>query len=238
MSVLILCLLLAGEQSSIEKLFDPQLNGTQRAGACYQLRGAKDDESIAAMGRALEDPELLSCAAGNLRAVGAVEALRGALSSKNEQVRATVARELGSFQRLDLLDALSRAAGDENLLVATNALAGLSQYHDRAVIPYLAKLAGKGGMVGDMAMDRLAAIDPMSALKVARELLASAQVPDQLYAMRIIGANGDRGDLPALRKIAASGQENLAQRSRGFGLMPPISLAKAAQTAIASIEGR
>jgi HEAT repeat protein len=225
-------------QAPLDRLFDAKLNPTQRAGACFQLRGAKDAGAIAAMSRAMEDPGLLSCAAGNLRIAGAVGALTEALASSNEQVRAAAARELGSFQRLDLLEPLSRAAGDDNLLVATNALAGLSEYRDPAVIPYLAALARKGGMVGDMAIDRLALMDAPAALQVARELLSSQQVPDKLYAMRVIGASGDRSDLPALKKIAASGQENLAQRSRGFGFMPPISLARAAETAIRSIESR
>ncbi|SPE42005.1 conserved exported hypothetical protein [Candidatus Sulfopaludibacter sp. SbA3] len=228
----------AADQAPLERLFDAKLGATQRAGACFELRGAKDADTIAAMTRAIEDPDLLSCAVQNLRLAGAAAALKEALTSPHEQVRAAAARELGSFQDRDMLEPLSRAAQDENLLVATNALAGLSQYRDAAVIPYLAALASKGGMVGDMAIDRLADMDAAGALKVARELLNSPQVPDKLYAMRVIGAYGDRSDLPALRKIAASGQENLAQRNRGFGFMPPISLARAADTAIRAIEGR
>ncbi len=242
MKTLILCfvpvLAMAADQPPLDRLFDAKLSATQRAGACFQLRGAKDADSIAAMSRAMEDPALLSCAAENLRIAGAVAALTDAMASTNEQVRAAAARSLGSFQRLDLLEPLSRAAQDANLLVATNALAGLSEYRDPAVIPYLAALARKGGMVGDMAMDRLAEMDATGALKVARELLYSPQVPDKLYAMRVIGASGDASDLPALKKIAAAGQENLAQRNRGFGFMPPISLSRAAETAIRSIESR
>ena len=55
-------------------------------------------------------------------------------------------------------------------------------------------------------------------------------------ALRVIGASGDASDLPALRAIAAAGQENLTQRNRGFGLMPPVNLARAATGAIAAIE--
>ena len=242
MKTTILCfvpvLAMAADQPALEKLFDRQLNATQRAAACFELRGVKDAATIAAMGRAMEDPGLLSCAAENLRVAGAVAPLREALSSSKEQVRATAARSLGSFQRLDLLDLLSQAAADENLLVATNALAGLAEYRDPAVIHYLAALARKGGMVGDMAIDRLGELDAPGALKVARGLLSSPQVPDQLYAMRIIGKFGDRSDLPSLEKIAASGRENLAQRSRGFGLMPPISLSRAAETAMRAIGSR
>ena len=231
-------MVVAAGEPALDRMFDAKLNATQRAGACFELRSVKDDATVAAMGRAMEDPGLLACAAENLRLAGAVAVLRDGLSSKNEQVRATAARALGSFQRSDLLEPLSRAAEDENLLVATNALAGLSQYEGPEVVPYLATLAAKGGMVGDMAIDRLAALDKAAALKVARQLLDSPQVPDKLYAMRVIGAGGDRSDLPSLRKIAASGQENLAQRNRGFGFMPPISLARAAETAIKEIEAR
>jgi HEAT repeat protein len=237
MKILLLCLLLA-DQAPLEKLFDVKLSPTQRAGACFQLRGEKDAETVAAMSRALEDPDLLSCAAENLRISRSVAPLQSALASPNEQVRATAARQLGSFHTLDLLEPLSRAAQDENMLVATNALAGLSEYQDPAVVPYLEALAAKGGMVGDMALDRLAALDSPRALKTARKLLGSAQVPDQLYAMRIIGAYGDRSDLPTLQKIAQSGQGDLAQRSRGFGFMPPISLTRAAQSAIHAIAAR
>jgi HEAT repeat protein len=235
---IISALLSAAGAPPVERLFDNKLSATARAAACFELRGAKDADSLSAMARALEDPVLLSCAVENLRVAAAVAPLREALSSKNEQVRAAAARVLGSFRDPDLLEPLARAAQDDNMLVATNALAGLSQYQDAAAVPYLAAVAQKGGMVGDMAIDRLAELDPPRALTVARELLGSQQVPDRLYAMRVIGAHGARGDLPALRKIAESGQEDLAQRTRGFGLMPPISLSRAAQTAIQAIESR
>ena len=208
------------------------------ANACFAARGKTDAATLELLSGALDDPAMLACAAANLRIAGAVEPLEHALGSENPQVRATAARELGSFHKVELLEPLARAAGDENLLVATNALAGLCQYHDAAVTPYLAELAKKGGMTGDMAIDRLLQLDPAAALAVARGLLASPQIPDRLYAMRVIGSAGDKDDLPALRKIASAHEENLAQRNRGFGFMPPINLARAAQAAIAAIEGR
>lgn len=242
MKLLILCLApalaAAADTPQLDRLFDAKLNPTQRATACFELRGSKDADTIAAMARALDDAGLLSCAVENLRVAGAIAPLKDALSNPNEQVRAAAARVLGSFQRVELLEPLSRAAQDDNMLVATNALAGLSQYHDPAVVPYITALAKKGGMVGDMAIDRLAEMDAAGALMVARELVTRPQVPDKLYAMRIMGAHGDRSDLPALKKIAAAGQENLSQNSRGFGFMPPISLTRAAETAIRSIESR
>lgn len=206
--------------------------------ACFAARGKSDAATVERMAHALDDPALLNCAATNLRLAGAAEPLRQALSNENPQVRAAAAREVGSFQKLELLEPLRRAAEDENTLVATNALAGLCQYEDAAVAPHLASLARRGGMIGDMAIDRLLQMDAVAALKVARDLLGSAEVPDRLYAMRVIGAAGDASDLPALRKIANSGEESLAQRNRGFGFMPPINLSRAAKAAIAGIEGR
>jgi HEAT repeat protein len=152
--------------------------------------------------------------------------------------RAAAARKLGSFQNPALLGPLSRAARDANALVASNALAALSQYRDPAVIPYLAELAKKGGMIGDMALDRILELDRSVALNIARGLLDSPQVPDKLYALRTIGAAGDRTDLAPLKIIAASAEDQPPQRTRGFGLVPPINLSRAAQSAIAEIETR
>jgi len=231
-------LAICGDPTSLDRLFDGKLTPSQRATACFELRGNPEAEVVNALGKALEDPVLLSCAADNLRIVGAVEMLQRALSNQDPQVRAAAVRQLGTFQKPDLLDAISRAAQDENLLVATNALNGLSEYQDPAVTPFLTGLAKKGGMIGDMALDRLAQLQSGLALGVARELLASPQVPDRLYAMRVIGAFGDASDLAELSKIAKSSPESLSQRARGFGFMPAINLARAAQSAIASIQFR
>jgi hypothetical protein len=231
-------LAIGANQTPLEQLFDGKLNSSQRATACFELRGTSEPEVVRALGKALEDPVLLSCAADNLRIAGAIDTLKQALSNQDAGVRAAAVRELGTFQRSDLLDAISREAQDENLLVATNALNGLSEYQDPAVIPFLASLAKKGGMIGDMALDRLTQLQSATALGIARELLASSQVPDRLYAMRVIGAFGDASDLVELNKIAKSSPEKLSQRARGFGFMPAINLARAAQSAIATIQSR
>jgi len=231
-------LAVCADQTPLTRLFDGKLTASQRATACFELRGNPEPEVVNALGKALEDPAVISCAAENLRIVGAIEALEQATSNQDAQVRANAVRELGTFQRPELLGTISRAAHDENLLVATNALAGLSEYKDPTVIPVLAALAEKGGMIGDMALDRLSQLQSAAALGVARELLGSAQVPDRLYAMRVIGAFGDASDLGALNNIAKSSPENLSQRARGFGFMPAINLARAAQSAIASIQSR
>ncbi len=242
MKISILCLLpillAAADQATVEKLFDSKLNATQRANACFQLRGNTDPDVIGALGRALDDADIRACAADNLRIVGAIEPLKRALSNPEPQVRAAAARELGEFRKSELLEPLSIAAGDENALVSTNALTAIAMYPGREAIPYLSVIARKGGMTGDMALDRLSELDPAMGLTVARGLLSSPQVPDKLYAMKVIGAAGDSSDLPELQKIAASNTETLAQRDRGFGLMPPINLARSAQAAIGAIEKR
>jgi hypothetical protein len=251
MKILWLCLtpLLAigADQTPVERLFDGKLNASQRASACFELRGNSKPDVINAMGKALEDPAVLSCAADNLRIAGAqnpaaIGELKRGLTSRDAQVRAAAVRQLGSFQKPELLDTIAQAARDENLLVATNALSGLLEYQDPAVapmaIPYLAALANSGGMIGDMALDRLAQLQSATALGIARELLRSSQVPDQLYAMRVIGSFGDASDLEQLARIARSSPESLSQRARGFGFMPAINLARAAQSAMESIRGR
>ena len=229
----------AADPGLLQRIADQKLSPPQRAAACFALRGQRDPETIQALSRALEDKDLLSCAAENLRIAGAIEPLNEALTgSANPMVRAAAARQIGSFHRADLLEALSVAARDENLLVATNALAGLSQYTEPSVVPFLADLARHGGMTGDMALERLAQLDEEAALSVSRTLLASAQVADKLYAMKTIGALGGPSDVPELRKIAAENPDSLGQRDRGFGFMPAINLARAAQAAIAAIESR
>jgi hypothetical protein len=229
---------LTADLSQIEKLSDPKLNGTQRANVCFALRGNSDPEVVRAMRREMEDRELVSCAAENLRIVKAVAALEDALRSENEQARAAAARELGTFEDPALLEPLSKAAHDPNALVASNALLALTVYHDPGVVPYLSALSKDGGMIGDMALERLLTLDAKGALGIARKLIGSSQVPDKLYAIRTMGAAGDRADLAVLRKIASANEVEPVQRARGFGLMPPINLSRAALAAIEDIETR
>jgi HEAT repeat protein len=205
---------------------------------CFARRGDRSPEAVRSMTLALEDPDLRSCAAENLRVAEAVEPLRSALQSSTPETRAVAARTLGTFKRTDLIDPLADAASDPNLLVASNAMAGLMNYSDAAVLPALDRLARKGGMVGDLALERLLVIAPELALPAARHLLATGQVPDRLYALRVIADLGDATDLPALEKIAADSGERLESRSRGFGLMPAISLSRSAQTAIENVRSR
>lgn len=205
---------------------------------CFALRGDRSREAIEAMARSLEDPELRSCAAENLRIAQAVDALRTALRSQTPETRAVAARVLGTFKRRELIEALADAAADPNLLVASNAIAGLMNYEGAAVVPALDRLALRGGIAGDLALERLAALAPPEGLSAARRVLSDGQVADRLYALRVIADLGDRTDLAALEKIAGDSSERLESRSRGFGLMPAISLSRAAVTAIATIRSR
>lgn len=236
--VLVPAILSATELPRLEQLFDPKLSPTERANICFELRGNSSAEVIGAMARAMENPALLSCAADNLRIAKAVEPLRQDLHSSNEQTRAAAARELGSFQDVALLEDLNTAAHDPNLLVASNALGALAAYPAPAALPYLGELATAGGMIGDMALERILEFDPKFALSVARRLIQSAQVPDKLYAMRVMAQAGDGSDLPQLTRIAKTSEDIQTQPSRGFGFMPPINLARAARSAIAQIETR
>src|SRR5580704_13916572 len=114
-------------ESPVERLFDGKLTVSQRATACFELRGNREPDVVNAMAKVLDDPALLACAADNLRIAGAVDTLKLALSNQDAQVRAAAVHQLGTFQKPELLEVISRSAQDENLLVATNALAGLDE---------------------------------------------------------------------------------------------------------------
>lgn len=220
------------------RMLDPKLNVAQRNNACYELRGSGSPETIAALARALEVSEVRACAARNLREAGAVDELKTALmASSDPDMRAAAARELGALSRPDLIEPLAQAARDLNLIVATNALEGLSQYQDPGVLPALLSLAEGDGPVAAMALSRAVEFNDSGVLTVARKLMATRDVTLRLAALRAIGDFGDAADLPALRELAARA-ERAAPSGRGFGLVPAIDLSRAAQNAIRQIESR
>jgi HEAT repeat protein len=216
-------------------MMNPSLTIAQRNDACYQLRGVSDPQVLDVMRKALTDPKVRSCAGTNLRKAGAVDALKSALADPDFEVRALAARELGGFERPDLLPALAAAARDPQLLVAVNAIEGLANYRDPVVVPYLLDIGKDGGLVGAAALNRALFFRDERVPPVARRLLASKDVSDKLAAMRVLAVMGDASDLPALREIAAKETESISSKSRGFGLMPAISLSRAAQTTIEQI---
>jgi len=228
---------LHAEDSPVSRMLDEKLNVSQRNDACYELRGARSPEAITAFGRALESPVVRACAARGLREAGAVEELKRGLAGADPDIRAAAARELGVLARPELMEPLARAARDPNLMVATNALEGLSHYKDPAVLPYLVNLAESGGLVAAMALSRAVQFGDASVLAVSRRLMTSKDVPLRLAALRAIGDLGNASDLPALHALAAKA-ENAAPAGRGFGLVPSLDLSRAAQNAIRQINRR
>ncbi|HLN00004.1 MAG TPA: HEAT repeat domain-containing protein [Bryobacteraceae bacterium] len=230
-------LALHAQDANISRMLDGKLNISQRNDACYALRDVRSPEALAAFARALESPTVRACAARNLREAGAVDAFKSALAGSDPEIRAVAARELGAMTRPELMDVLAQTARDPNLMIATNAFEGLSHYQDRAVLPYLLNLADNGGLVAAMALSRAVAFADPSVLAVARRLMATKDVPLRLAALRAIGDLGDHSDLPELRQLAAKA-ESAAPAGRGFGLVPPLDLSRAAQNAIRQILSR
>jgi HEAT repeat protein len=228
---------LAAADDPVGRMLDEKLTVTQRNNACFALRGNRAHDVLAAMRGAMASEAVRACAARNLREAGAVDELKSALHAPEPEVRAAAAREIGSFERPDLIDVLVTAAHDPNLLVAGNAVMGLSQYHDRAVLPKLLDLAAGGGPVGVAALSRAAQLDEPAALAVARKLLSDKDPAGKLIALPIVGDCGDAGDLPKLRELAAKSQP-VGTRGRGFGLLPALDISRAAQSAIEGIEKR
>jgi HEAT repeat protein len=219
-------------------MMDPSLNVAQRNNACFELRGSTEPQVIATMRKALEDVKVRACAGTNLRKAGAITELKDALADPNFEIRALAARELGGFEKPELLPLLTAAARDPQLLVGINAVEGLADYRDVLVVPYLLSLAKDGGLVGTAALDRALTFRDPKVLETARALLASKDVSDKLAAMRAIGSMGDETDIPKLRAIQANETGMVSAAGRGFGLMPAISLSKAAQSAIDRIQER
>jgi HEAT repeat protein len=231
------CLTLSAQDSLASRMLDPKLNIAQRNDACYEMRGARSPEAIAALAHALESPQVRACAARHLREAGAIDELKTALAGDDPEVRAAAARELGAIAKPELMDLLAQTARDPNLMVASNAFEGLTFYRDRAVLPYLLDLAAGGGPVAAMALSRAVEFADPGVLPVARRMMATKDVPLRLAALRAIGDLGNSSDLPALRTLAAKA-ENATPGGRGFGLMPALDLSRAAQNAIRQIEQR
>jgi HEAT repeat protein len=220
------------------RMGDTKLTVSQRNSACYELRGVDAPEVMAKMAKALSDPVVRACAGTNLRKAGAVEELKTALNADDFEVRALAARELGGFERPDLLPLLAAAARDPQLMVASNAIEGMANYRDPVVLPYLLDIAKDGGMVGSGALSRALVFHDPRVLEVARALFSKPDVTDKLAAMGVLGEMGDSTDLPALLVVEEKDTEVVSSKGRGFGLMPAISLSRAAKTTIEKIEAR
>lgn len=226
--------LFAGE---LERFTDSSLNYTQRNTACLALRGDRSEETAAAMRMALSNVSLQACAAQNLRIAGAGALLAEALETGDPSARAVAARELGVLQEQRYLPLLIKAAADPDLMIASNAIEGLVRYEDHSSAPALRELALAGGVMTSLAVDALLEWHDAEALAVGRKLMSRREPGDRLVGVRVVGLLGDSRDMEALRKLA-SDDIQLGQTSRGFGLMPAISMARAARTAMESIQQR
>lgn len=236
--VLLFCAgVLAAADDSVGRMLNEKLTAAQRNDACFALRGNRTSEAIAALRGALRSDTVRACAARNLREAGAMDELKSALEDPEPEVRSVAARELGAFERPDLIPLLVKAAHDPSMLVATNAVMGLGEYHDHAVAQHLLDIATGGGAAGVAALSRAARFDEPAALPTARKLLSGNDPAGKLIALLIIGDCGDATDLPRLREMAAKSQP-LGTRGRGFGLMPSLDLSRAARNAIHGIEKR
>lgn len=222
----------------IARMQDPALTVAQRNDACYELRGETAPSIVEAMRKSLRDSTVRTCAGTNLRVAGAVAELQTALSDTDPEVRALALRQLGAFERPELLPSIAAAARDPQLIVAANAVEALANYHDPIVAPYLLDIAAMGGVPGAAALNRALTFQDPRVPAIGRELMEHPDISDKLAGMRALAEMGDAGDLPKLREIAQTEKDTVASQNRGFGLMPAISLSRAARETISRIEAR
>ncbi len=235
LSLMLLATTLFG--GDFETFTDRGLEYPKRLNACRALRGEKAAGTLDAMRAAMDDTRLQQCAAANLAAAGAGERLADALSGSDVGARAAAARELGNLRDPAYLPLLRKASEDPDPLVAGNAIEALIAGEPSAATPYLRELALQGGVATHLALGALAERRDSDALPAARKLLRRTDPGDQLAGIRVVGMLGDATDLPVLRTIAKN-DTAMGGGNRGFGLMPAISLARAAKTAMDGIAAR
>jgi HEAT repeat protein len=235
--ILLFALTLPLFAGDLERFLDIKSNYTMRNEACLALRGDAGADVIAAMRAALENAQLQACAGANLRVAGAEQELLDALSGSDPTARAVAARELGTMQKPEFLTPLRKAVEDKDILVASNAIEGLVRYDDHSSAPQLRETALMGGVLTALTLDTLIDWRDPEVLTIGRKLIARDAPGDRLAGIRAIGLTGEASDLPKLRALAKD-DAALASGGRGFGLMPAISISRAAKTAIQSITGR
>jgi HEAT repeat protein len=222
---------------NLETFTDSSLNSTQRNTACLALRGDRSEDTVAALRGGLTNINLQACAAANLRIAGAEAVLVEALNSPEPSTRAVAARELGVLQKPEYLGVLRKTADDQDLLAASNALEGLLRYEDHSSAPQLREIALMGGVMTSLAVNALADWRDPEVLPIGRKLMTHRDPGDQLAGIRVVGLMGDTSDLDSLRALMKN-DEKMGQGSRGFGLMPAISIGRAARTAAGNITQR
>ncbi len=221
----------------IVTMMDDKGTVAQRNDACYALRGQRSDEVISALKRALADKAVRVCAARDLREAGAVDALLEGLAGSDADTQMAAARELGELRDPRALEALGSVALSDNVLLASSAVSALGTYEGKTALPYLLRAAAQSSVSGVTALELAARSHDPAVLALARHVLDKGDIAAQVIALAIIADLGDAGDLPKLRELAAH-SDPVYSRGRGFGFMPPIDLARAAQTAISKIIAR
>jgi HEAT repeat protein len=215
----------------VAAMMDGKATVAQRSDACYALRGQHSPALVAALRTALDDKTLRACAARDLREAGAVDALIDGLAADDADTQIAAARELGELHDPRSLEALGRVALNDNILLAASAISALGAYEPSAALPYLLRAAAQAGVSGVTALSLAARSHDPAVLAVARRILDKGDVAAQVSALAVIADLGDAADLPKLHELAAH-SDPVYSRGRGFGFMPPIDLARAAQTAI------
>ncbi len=221
----------------IATMMDDKGTVAQRNDACYALRGQRSDEVVFALKGALADKAVRVCAARDLREAGAVDALLEGLASSDADTQMAAAGELGELRDPRALESLGSVALSDNVLLASSAVSALGAYEGKSALPYLLRAAGQSSVSGVTALELAARSHDPAVLALARHVLEKGDIAAQVIALAIIADLGDAGDLPKLRELAAH-SDPVYSRGRGFGFMPPIDLARAAQTAIGKITAR
>jgi HEAT repeat protein len=227
----------AGIALLIATMMDDKGTVAQRNDACYALRGRRSAEVVSALKGALADKAVRACAARDLREAGAVDALLEGLAGSDADTQMAAARELGEMRDPRAFEALGNIALSDNVLLASSAISALGAYEGKAALPYLLRAAGQSSVSSVTALELAARSHDPAVLALARRVLDKGDVAAQVVALAIIADLGDAGDLPKLRELAAH-SDPVYSRGRGFGFMPPIDLARAAQTAIGKITTR
>src|SRR5450432_3149277 len=221
----------------IAAMMDDTHTVAQRNDACYALRGQRSAEVVTALKGELTYKTVRACAARDMSEAGAVDALIEGLAANDADTQMAAARELGQLRDPRALEPLGRVALSDNVLLASSAISALGAYDAEAALPYLLRAAGQSSVSSVTALELAARSHHPAVLPLARRLLDKGDVAAQVIALAIIADLGDTGDLPKLRELAAH-SDPVYSRGRGFGFMPPIDIARAAQTAIDKIATR
>ncbi|MDX2182064.1 MAG: HEAT repeat domain-containing protein [Bryobacteraceae bacterium] len=223
--------------ADLARLTDTKLTVAQRNDACYELRGNREPEVVAAMRDGLTDEVIRSCAARNLIEIRAGEALLAMANHESPDVRAVAVDSLARLTDDRYLPVFEKAARDANMAVNVAAMQGFALLSTPATLESLLRLGAGSDPVGLMALEQTIRFHDRRTLKRGRALIGSSEIPAQLAAIRILAELGEPEDTAALAPLAAS-VEQLTAGGRGFGFMPAISLGRAARVAISRIETR